>query len=117
MDPKSRMTVVTIPGALDFVGIGRTPSPIEDSEIAALQHSVHSGLATEPWPQRDVGQLVRVDGGPLAGLQGLLIEVRSGHKLIVSVTLLKRSLAVEIDRGWVTPLGAPERHFERTIPT
>jgi transcription antitermination factor NusG len=112
MDPQSRMKVVTIPGAIDLVGIGRTAAPIEDSEIAALRLSVNSGLATEPWPKREIGQLVRVDDGPLAGTKGLLIEARNKSKLIVSVTLLDRSLAVEIDRRWVSPSGALERPIE-----
>jgi transcription antitermination factor NusG len=115
LDPNSRMTVVTIPGAADLVGIGRVPAPIEDSEIAALRSSIHSGLETEPWLRWDVGQLVRVNGGPLAGLEGLLVEVQNRYKFIVSVTLLKQSLAVEIDRRWVTPLAAEERPLEKHI--
>ena len=105
IDPKLRLTVLTIPGAVHFVGVGKTPIPIEEAEIAALRNAMRSGLATEPWAYREVGQLVRLDDGPLAGLEGLLIEVRNQYKIIVSVTLLKRSVAVGIDRRWVTPLG------------
>ena len=111
MDPKVRLTVLTIPGAVQFVGIGKTPAPIEDAEIAVLQTAVHSGLATEPWAYRDVGQWVRLNAGPLAGLEGLLIEVRNQYKIIVSVTLLRRSVAVGIDRRWVTPLGVKKHPF------
>ena len=99
-----RLPLLTIPGALHFVGIGRVPVPIDDSEIRAIQTALRSGLFAEPWPFLDVGQRVRLEEGPLAGLEGLLIEVRKKHRIIVSVSLLRRSVAVEIERHWVRPL-------------
>jgi len=104
LNPEFRLPLLTIPGALHFIGIGRTPTPIDDDEIAALQTAMRSGLWAEPWPFLDVGQRVRLEEGPLASLEGLLIEVRKKQRLIVSVTLLKRSVAVEIERDWVRPL-------------
>jgi transcription antitermination factor NusG len=109
IDPRFRLPVLTIPGALHFAGIGRVPAPIDDSEIAAIQNAVHSGLAVEPWEYLDAGQLVRLDGGPLASLEGILIETPTQHRVVVSVTLLRRSVAVEIDRRWVTPIDASRR--------
>jgi transcription antitermination factor NusG len=104
LNPDFRLPLLTIPGALHFIGIGRTPAPIDDEEIASLQAAMRSGLRAEPWPFLDVGQRVRLEEGPLAGLEGLLIEVRKKQRLIVSVTLLQRSVAVEIERDWVRPL-------------
>jgi len=104
VNPLHRLPLLTIPGVLQFVGIGRTPVPIADDEIAAIQTAVSSGLSTEPWPYLEVGQRVRLEDGPLTGLEGLLVEVRKRYRVVVSVTLLKRSLAVEIDREWVAPL-------------
>ena len=104
LNPEFRLPLLTIPGVLHFIGIGRIPAPIDDEEIAALQTAMLSGVWAEPWPFLDVGQRVRLEEGPLAGLEGLLIEVRKKQRLIVSVTLLKRSVAVEIERDWVRPL-------------
>jgi hypothetical protein len=50
-----------------------------------------------------------VEFGPLAGIEGTIIEVKSKCRLIVSVSLLQRSVFVEIDRDWVVPAGANER--------
>jgi transcription antitermination factor NusG len=99
-----RLPLLTIPGVLHFVGIGRTPVPITESEIAAIQAAVNAGLRPEPWPYLEAGQRVQLEEGPLAGLEGLLIETRKQHRIVVSVSLLKRSVAVEIDRSWVRPL-------------
>ena len=116
IDPDLRLPILTIPGALHFVGIGKTPVPIDDSEIAAIQLAVRSGLPAEPWEYLNVGQLVRLDYGPLAGLEGILIEARKQFRIVVSVSLLQRSLAVEIERKWVTPLGADRRPLPIPVP-
>jgi len=104
LDPRHRLPLLTIPGVLQFVGIGKTPVPIDDEEIIAIQSAVKSGLSSEPWPFLEAGQRVRLEDGPLAGLEGFLVEVRKQYRVVVSVTLLKRSVAVEIDREWVAPL-------------
>lgn len=106
LNPERRLPVLTIPGVLHFVGIGKTPVPVEEAEIAAIRRAIESGLSTEPWPFLQAGQRVRLDRGPLAGLEGILIEAQKQERLVVSVTLLQRSVAVEIERHWATPQGA-----------
>jgi len=115
LNPEFRLPLLTIPGALHFIGIGKVPAPIDDEEIAALQAAMQSGLWAEPWPFLDVGQRVRLEEGPLAGLEGLLIEVRKKQRLIVSVTLLRRSMAVEIERDWVRPLDCNRSEYPKLL--
>ena len=105
LSPDAHAPVLTTPGVLYFVGIGRMPLPIEDREIEAVRAILASGLAAEPWPFLRTGSTVRIDDGPLQGLEGILLQLKPRHRLVVSVTLLQRSVAVEIDRDWVTPLG------------
>ena len=64
----------------------------------------------------DVGQRVLIEEGPLSGVEGLLVEVRKKHRIVVSVSLLKRSLAVEIERHWARPLdqNRPKLGFRAT---
>ncbi len=101
---ESRLPILTIPGVLGFAGVGKTPLPIEDGEIAAIQTAVASGLFAEPWPFLNCGEVVRLEAGPLAGLEGIYVTSRKQHRIVVSVALLQRSMAIEIDRDWVTPL-------------
>lgn len=115
LDPQYRLPLLTIPGVLHFVGIGKIPVPIEDAEIAALQTAVRSGLLTEPWPFLEIGQRVRLDDGPLAGLEGILVGTSKQQRIVVSVTLLKRSVAVTIERHWATPLGSSGRPLAMRI--
>jgi transcription antitermination factor NusG len=112
LDPQRRLPLLTIPGVLHFVGIGKIPSPIEDTEIAAIQTATGSGILTEPWPFLEVGQRVRLEGGPLAGLEGILVETATRQRVVVSVTLLKRSVAVAIEGSSATPVSITEQRPE-----
>jgi transcription antitermination factor NusG len=118
LDARNRMLLLTVPGVLHFVGIGKTPVPVAESEIAAIQAVVKSGLTVEPWPFLTVGQRVRLEYGPMAGLEGLLIEVRKQHRVVVSVDLLQRSIAMEVEHDWVMPLNKAEhsRILEAPVP-
>ena len=109
LDPENRLSLLTIPGVLHFVGIGKIPVAIDQSEIDAIQAAIRSGLGTEPWPFLAVGQRVRLEIGPLAGLEGFLVRVRKEHRLVVSLPLLQRSVAVEIERDWAKPLDSERK--------
>jgi transcription antitermination factor NusG len=100
----SRVRVLRIPSVRSIVGSGRDPAPIPDSEIAAVESMVSSGLPIKPWPFLKIGQTVRVVSGPLRGLEGILVEFRKTWQVVVSVELLHRSVAAEVDRDAVVPV-------------
>lgn len=108
LNPHHRLALLTIPGVLHLVGIGKVPVAIDDAEMIALQSAVGSGLATEPWPYLEVGQRVRLEEGPLVGIEGILVGTSKQQRVLVSVTLLKRSVAVAIERRWVMPIDGGE---------
>jgi transcriptional antiterminator NusG len=101
MNPHNRLPVLMTPGVIQIVGVGKTPIPVEEEEIAAIQRVGKSGLPTMPWPYLEVGHVVRIEEGPLRGLTGIVLKIKSGVKLVLSVSLLQRSMAVEIERGWI----------------
>jgi transcription antitermination factor NusG len=101
---ENRQTVVTTAGVVQIVGNGRTAIPIPDVEMEALQVAVRSGVASQPWPYLKAGERVRVNYGHLSGLEGLLINFKGNHRVVLSVTLLQRSLALEVELSWVTPV-------------
>jgi transcription antitermination factor NusG len=103
---QERLPILVTSGVLFIVGVGKVPCPIDNSEIVALQSIVRSGLPAQPWPFLKAGQRVRIDQGSLEGIEGILLIPKSSCRLVVSVTLLQRSVAVEIDRDWVTPISS-----------
>jgi len=102
MNPHNRLPVLMTPGVIQIVGVGKTPIPVEEEEIAAIQRVGKSGLETMPWPYIEVGHVARIEEGPLRGLTGIVVKIKSGMKLVLSVSLLQRSVAVEIERRWIS---------------
>ena len=101
-DFQNRRPVITTPGVLQIVGYGRTAISVSDEEIQSLQLAVSSEMSKQPWPYLEVGQRVRVNYGTLSGLEGILVNVKGNHRVVLSVTLLQRSVAMEVETSWLT---------------
>jgi transcription antitermination factor NusG len=101
-DLADRMLVLGCPGVCKIVGAGNVPIAIDDQEIDAIKVLAASQVVLTPWPYLRTGQRVRIEHGPLAGIEGLVIRAREGSlRVVVSVTLLQRSVAAEIERDWI----------------
>ena len=103
-DPLERLPILKTPGVIQIAGYSRAPVPVEETEIQAIQALVASGLPNQPWPFLEVGDRVRIEAGPLQGHEGILIEFRGRHRLVLSITLLHRAVAAEIDSAFVKSL-------------
>jgi len=106
-DAANRSGVLATSGVIDIVRSGGEPAPIDSSEIEAIQAVLRTPLEVEPYPSLVAGQRITVDGGPLKGLSGTLLEIRNSVRLVISVELLRRSVLVEIEREWASPANAP----------
>ncbi len=102
-DQSKRLPIVMLPGVLHIVGVGKEPRPIDTDEIASIRVIVNSPLASEPVPFIDAGTRVKVVMGPLTGARGVILQRRDDARLIASLTLLQRSISVQIDPRWVKP--------------
>lgn len=104
MDGDRTLPALTTPGVKSIVSFGRVPAPIPDSEIQSVRRFISSDLTIKPWPFLRVGQMVRVEKGPLAGVDGTLSEFKGLYRVVVSISLLQRSIAAEVDGSWLRPL-------------
>jgi len=96
------LPILTTPGVMSIVGIGKTPVPVSDEEIDSIKTVIRSGLHSKAAPFLPNGSKVVLETGPLSGLEGVVIGFAESCHLIVSVTLLHRSISVEIDSSWVS---------------
>src|SRR5688572_27455068 len=78
MDVNQRAPVITAPGIVSIVGLGKTPEPIPEHEIAGIQSVLREGLLVRPWPFLQTGQKVLIESGPLAGIEGILTKIKTG---------------------------------------
>jgi transcription antitermination factor NusG len=108
-DPAVRLPILTTPGVLQMVGAGRTPIPIEDREITSLQQAAAAGVSMVPHPFWQSGQRGIITTGPLAGLEGIVVNAKDSMRLILSVGLLQRSVLLEIDSDCVEGIETVQR--------
>jgi transcription antitermination factor NusG len=102
--PADRTPILGSPGVVNIVGFGSRLAPIPEEEIEAVRAMVNSTLPVFPHPFLQAGQKIRLNHGPLAGAEGIVVAVKKQFRLVASISLLQRSVSVEIDREWVSPI-------------
>jgi transcriptional antiterminator NusG len=100
-DKEKRLPILMLSSVVHVVGIGREPMPIDNAEIASIRTIVSSPIRSEPSPYLNLGERVSIVSGPLTGARGVIVAIKNGWRLVASITLLQRSISVEIDRAWV----------------
>jgi transcription antitermination factor NusG len=107
-----RIRVCNTPGVQYLVGMGRGPEAIQEHVIASLQKAFSEDHRVSQIPYLKTGELVQVVDGPLFGTVGTLLRVKGQVRLVLSVDILERSLAVEVDAASVVPLSrSNDKHY------
>lgn len=98
-DPANLLAVVSAPGVATVVAFEGKPAPIPDQEIESIRRLMASGLQYDPCPLIKEGTLVEVIHGPLKGVVGRLEKKDRHARLVLSVDLIGRAVAVTVDAG------------------
>jgi transcription antitermination factor NusG len=88
-------------GVVRIVGFGGNPAEVAVEEVEALQLLAHSDFLRSPWKYLPDGTRVIVETGPLAGAQGVICAGENKRQLVISITLLQRSVAIQLDEDTV----------------
>ncbi|PWU04520.1 MAG: NusG-like protein [Terriglobia bacterium] len=113
-EAEQKLPIISTPGVVQVVGVGKQPVPIDDQEMDAIRKVVRSGGPSMPWPYLQVGERVLVEKGPLKGMEGILVQVKSKCRIVVTISLLHRGIAAEVERDWVRPVpGSPSSSSHR----
>jgi transcription antitermination factor NusG len=103
-DATQRLPILVTPGVHSIVGTGNVPAAIPQKQLDSIRIAVQSGLTLEPSAKLEEGDRVVVTKGPLTGVEGIFVKHRNRNRLILSVSLIHRSVAVEIDSLYVEPI-------------
>ena len=103
-DVQVRLPILKTPGVLGIVGVARTPHPIDETEISQILAVHRSGEPAKPFPFLKVGQRVRITAGPLTGVEGLLAQHRNEAHVVLSITILQKSISVHVDSDSIKAL-------------
>jgi transcription antitermination factor NusG len=117
-----RLKVLGTPGVCDLVSVAGIPATIPNREIEAIRKSVADPSKVEPHAFLKGGDLLRIECGPLAGVEGILVRAKDAFRLVVSIGILGRAAAVEIDAACIIKAfrgrtGAPELSFKNSNST
>lgn len=101
---RDRLQVLQVPGVAKLVGFNGSPTALPQEEIAALRTSLANGVRADPHPHLAAGRRVRVKSGSLAGLEGVLVRKKNSTRFVISLDLIMRSVAVDIEGSEVEPV-------------
>ena len=97
--------VLHLPGAVRFVAFNGHPAILSEADLLTLRAGLNQGVRAQPHPYLRIGRRVRVCRGPLSGMEGILVRRKDHFRLVVSVDLIMRSIAIEVDAADVEPVG------------
>jgi transcription antitermination factor NusG len=92
-----RIAVLNLPGAVRFVAFNGCPATLSEADLLRLRNGLDHGLSAQPHPYLKVGRCVRVFNGPLSGMEGILVRRKDRCRLVISIDLIMRSIAIEVD--------------------
>jgi len=102
---RDRLRILQVPGLAYLVGFDGSPAALQDSEIESLREKLAEGARFEPHPYLRIGRRARVVRGPFQGMTGILSRRKNGARLVLSLDLISRSIALEIDPADLEPIG------------
>ena len=101
---QDRLRVLQLPGAVRLVSFHGQPAVLPEAEIEGLRERLSRGGCAEPHPYLTVGRRVRVCTGPMQGLEGIIVRRKDRCRVVFSLELIMRSVAVEVDESEVEPI-------------
>jgi len=96
-DLSNRVEILNTPGVFFLVESAGHACPVPEHEIEAVRAVAESDVKLEPHPYLEHGERVRIRSGPLAGICGLVVQSRNQHRVVISVELLRKAVAVAVD--------------------
>ena len=101
---QNRLNVLQVPGVACLVGFAGRPAAVPEEEFAKIRGFLKQGLRAEPHPYLKAGRRVRVRSGPLEGMEGIVLRRKNGCRLVISLELIQRAMAVDVDSADVEGL-------------
>ena len=115
-DLERRLDILSTPGVHFLLSVGGQPAGIPCSEVEAIRRVVEARLSVEPHPFLECGDKVRVRAGALEGIEGIVVRTKGCYRLVLSVELLEKSVAVEVESATVERLPSGRSPVNRHWP-
>jgi transcription antitermination factor NusG len=104
MTERNRLDILRLPGVVQLVSFQGKPAAIAPVEIEALRRGTTGSVVVQPHPYLKEGRRVRIVNGPMAGTEGIYVRRKREMRLVISISLIQRSVAMEIGEADVEPV-------------
>jgi transcription antitermination factor NusG len=104
MNERNRLDILRLAGVVQLVCFQGKPAAIAPSEIEALRHGSSGSVVIQPHPYLKEGRRVRIISGPMIGTEGIYVRRKQQTRLVISISLIQRSVAMEIGGAEVEPI-------------
>ena len=104
IDMKQRVSVLQVPGVVSFVSFGGLPAPLPDCAMENLRNGLNQQACAQPHPYMAAGRRVQIVNGPFCGIEGILVRRKEKLRVILSIALIKRAVAIEVDESDIAPI-------------
>ena len=112
-----RPQILATPGVHSFVEFGGSPAVVREDEVEAIRRALENSACVVPHPFLKHGDWVRIRSGPLEGIQGILVRTKNRCRLVLSVEMLEKSVAVEVEAAFVERISQlPRTVAPRLVP-
>jgi transcription antitermination factor NusG len=101
---QERLRVLQVPGVVTFVNFNGLPTPLPEGEVEALRKASAQGVFAEPHPYLKTGRRVLIRSGPFTGLEGVVVRKKDKYRFVLSIEMIMRSVAIEMDAADVEAL-------------
>jgi len=104
MTGQNRIQILSLPGVVQFVSFQGRPAPVALAELESLRQGTGGSMVVQPHPYLQAGRKVRVVSGSMAGVEGIFVRRKDKNRIVISISLIQRSVSVEIGEADVAPL-------------
>jgi transcription antitermination factor NusG len=101
---QEKLRVLEAPGFVRLVGFNGLPIPLPETDISKMKDALNKGVLAEPYPYLTAGTRVEIRGGAFEGMTGILLRRQNKCRVVISIDLIMRSMAVEVDASEVVPV-------------
>lgn len=102
---RHRVQILETTGVVRLLGDNHRPTPVPGAEIEALRRALHSGIPCSRCDYLAIGTVVRVKRGPLSGVEGRLVRIKGGLRLVLAIATVSQAISVEVHLEDVEPMG------------
>jgi transcriptional antiterminator NusG len=102
IQPQQRRSALGVSGVISILGDASSSATVPEHHIETLRSGLALGRIL-PHPQVEIGDRVRIIAGPMGGVTGILVHIRSEFRIVLSIEMIRQCVSIEVERDEIEP--------------